>query len=394
MVYSLLSMLGTHDKDDMSRTLLAMSSSQDSCIAMRQSGCLPLLIQLLHGNDKDSLLLGKLVLRESEYWGNILTRLFNCISQLILSSHLLFFSCCPGNSRGSKEARARASAALHNIVHSQPDDKRGRREIRVLHLLEQVRHYCEACWSWQENHERGVDQEDNPSEWCHTDKPVWMAAQQLSLQKTPQYLLSITKYLWILHTITCVRADPEQSTIWWFDSVTLIWLTVSQSHRCYIHIYCCCHVIMQTLQIEGENKNQRLHFLGVHHFDGQGQKIFCRCMFLPVSCFYFLILETQPLLLYLILNIRLITITFDTEKKKTCRQWIHEVTLTLRRETKRDTALVVAFHFNIYKERWFFFLQRQQGAQKRHSHESERCRFTELDAMNLSKFIITLGKQF
>lgn len=38
MVYSLLSMLGTHDKDDMSRTLLAMSSSQDSCIAMRQSG--------------------------------------------------------------------------------------------------------------------------------------------------------------------------------------------------------------------------------------------------------------------------------------------------------------------------------------------------------------------
>ena len=58
MVYSLLSMLGTHDKDDMSRTLLAMSSSQDSCIAMRQSGCLPLLIQLLHGSDKDSLLLG------------------------------------------------------------------------------------------------------------------------------------------------------------------------------------------------------------------------------------------------------------------------------------------------------------------------------------------------
>ncbi|XP_064412723.1 adenomatous polyposis coli protein isoform X2 [Latimeria chalumnae] len=124
MVYSLLSMLGTHDKDDMSRTLLAMSSSQDSCIAMRQSGCLPLLIQLLHGNDKDSVLLG--------------------------------------NSRGSKEARARASAALHNIIHSQPDDKRGRREIRVLHLLEQIRAYCETCWEWQEVHEQGVDQDKNP----------------------------------------------------------------------------------------------------------------------------------------------------------------------------------------------------------------------------------------
>ncbi|XP_040613991.1 adenomatous polyposis coli protein isoform X2 [Mesocricetus auratus] len=124
MVYSLLSMLGTHDKDDMSRTLLAMSSSQDSCISMRQSGCLPLLIQLLHGNDKDSVLLG--------------------------------------NSRGSKEARARASAALHNIIHSQPDDKRGRREIRVLHLLEQIRAYCETCWEWQEAHEQGMDQDKNP----------------------------------------------------------------------------------------------------------------------------------------------------------------------------------------------------------------------------------------
>ncbi|KAM6293956.1 adenomatous polyposis coli protein-like [Aegotheles albertisi] len=124
MVYSLLSMLGTHDKDDMSRTLLAMSSSQDSCIAMRQSGCLPLLIQLLHGNDKDSVLLG--------------------------------------NSRGSKEARTRASTALHNIIHSQPDDKRGRREIRVLHLLEQIRAYCEMCWKWQEAHEEGMDQDKNP----------------------------------------------------------------------------------------------------------------------------------------------------------------------------------------------------------------------------------------
>jgi adenomatosis polyposis coli protein len=42
MVYSLLSMLGTHDREDMSRTLLAMSSSPDSCVAMRQSGKLQL----------------------------------------------------------------------------------------------------------------------------------------------------------------------------------------------------------------------------------------------------------------------------------------------------------------------------------------------------------------
>ncbi|KAM6233184.1 adenomatous polyposis coli protein-like [Porphyrio hochstetteri] len=124
MLYSLLLMLGTHDKDGMSQTLLEMSSSQDSCIAMRQSGCLPLLIQLLYGYDKDSVLLG--------------------------------------NSCGSRETRARASAALHNIIHSQPDDKRGRQEIHVLHLLEQIRAYCETCWKWQEAHEKGMDQDKNP----------------------------------------------------------------------------------------------------------------------------------------------------------------------------------------------------------------------------------------
>ncbi|XP_023232356.1 adenomatous polyposis coli protein-like [Centruroides sculpturatus] len=38
MVYSLLSMLGTHGKDDMSLKLLELSSSVECCIAMRQSG--------------------------------------------------------------------------------------------------------------------------------------------------------------------------------------------------------------------------------------------------------------------------------------------------------------------------------------------------------------------
>ena len=49
MVYGMLSLLGTHDNDDMSRTLLAMSSSQDSCIAMRQSGknCLTKFVEFI-----------------------------------------------------------------------------------------------------------------------------------------------------------------------------------------------------------------------------------------------------------------------------------------------------------------------------------------------------------
>ena len=54
MMSSLLTMLGTHDPDDMARTLLAMSSSPDSCAAMRQSRCVPLLIQLLHNENKET----------------------------------------------------------------------------------------------------------------------------------------------------------------------------------------------------------------------------------------------------------------------------------------------------------------------------------------------------
>ncbi|GAB6032124.1 hypothetical protein CHUAL_010487 [Chamberlinius hualienensis] len=104
MVYSLLSMLKSQDKDDMSQKLLNMSGSVDSCIAMRQSGCLPLLIELLHGSEENRAEMG----------------------------------------RPSREIRRRAAQALQNIIRSHPDDKRGRRETRVLKLLEQVREYCNS----------------------------------------------------------------------------------------------------------------------------------------------------------------------------------------------------------------------------------------------------------
>lgn len=79
----------------MSKTFLAMSSSSESCHAMRQSGCIPLLVQLIHSPELD------------------------------------------------KEVRSRAAEALHNIVHAQIDEKRRRREVRVLKLLQQVREYCD-----------------------------------------------------------------------------------------------------------------------------------------------------------------------------------------------------------------------------------------------------------
>ena len=87
------------------------------------SGCLPLLVQLLHGSDKDTGLLG--------------------------------------NTRGSKAARARAAAALHNIVHSHPDDKRGRREARVLRLLEQIRAHCDQLREVTDDEDEDEDGRSN-----------------------------------------------------------------------------------------------------------------------------------------------------------------------------------------------------------------------------------------
>lgn len=114
MVFWLLSMLANRDKDEMSRTLLALSSSQDSCITMRKSGCVPLLVQILHETPDSN----------------------------------------DGHKQSSsvREAKSRASAALHNIIYSQQDEGQAHREMRVLHLLEQIRTHCDSGWDWIENH--------------------------------------------------------------------------------------------------------------------------------------------------------------------------------------------------------------------------------------------------
>uniref|UniRef100_A0A8C2IGX3 Adenomatous polyposis coli protein 2 n=2 Tax=Cyprinus carpio TaxID=7962 RepID=A0A8C2IGX3_CYPCA len=113
MVFWLLSMLASRDREEMSRNLLAMSSSQESCIAMRKSGCVSLLVQILHEVGTGE---------------------------------------AAGTGGYSREARSRASAALHNIVYSQPDEGQARREMRVLHVLEQIRSHCENGCDWIENH--------------------------------------------------------------------------------------------------------------------------------------------------------------------------------------------------------------------------------------------------
>lgn len=128
-MFWLLSMLATRDREEMSRTLLAMSSSQDSCIAMRKSGCVPLLVQILHDGPEG----GATAAGAGEAGGG-------------------GGGAGGGNVGCSREAQSRASAALHNIIYSQQDEGQARREMRVLHVLEQIRSHCESGWDWMESH--------------------------------------------------------------------------------------------------------------------------------------------------------------------------------------------------------------------------------------------------
>lgn len=93
-VYSLLSMLGSHDSMETASKFLELSKTRDSCIALRRSGCIPLLVQIMHSDVDDV-------------------------------------------------ARKKAGIALHNVIHCHPDDKVGRREAKVLRLIEQIVEFCE-----------------------------------------------------------------------------------------------------------------------------------------------------------------------------------------------------------------------------------------------------------
>ncbi|XP_045496812.1 LOW QUALITY PROTEIN: adenomatous polyposis coli protein-like [Colias croceus] len=109
-VCSLISLLSLSPENnaDLSGPLLDMSRSVESCIAMRQAGCIPLLVQLIH-------------------------------------------------SKVARETRDRAAKALRNIIHTQTDDKAGRREARVWRLLEQVREYCYVLEDIVESRKEGKE---------------------------------------------------------------------------------------------------------------------------------------------------------------------------------------------------------------------------------------------
>ncbi|KAG7203761.1 hypothetical protein KM043_013785 [Ampulex compressa] len=135
VVYNLLGMLGsTEGREDMSATLLSMSNSIDSCLVMRQSGCLPLLVQLIHAPGQDL------------------------------------------------ETRERASRALHNVVHAKSDERPGRREARVLRFLEQLRDYCQALRASLETGQIPDDLERHPG-------PTIAALMKLSFDEAHRHAM-------------------------------------------------------------------------------------------------------------------------------------------------------------------------------------------------------------
>ena len=98
-VRNLLAVIDTRDAKETAQTLYSLSTSKENCQAMRLSGCLPLLIQLQH----------KSKLRDP---------------------------------RVAHQVRMRSAQAIRNIVAAGMEDKRGKREYRVLQLIEVVRSYC------------------------------------------------------------------------------------------------------------------------------------------------------------------------------------------------------------------------------------------------------------
>ncbi|KAL5282974.1 APC2 family protein [Megaselia abdita] len=99
-VYSLISMLGSNDSSEMSKKFLELSSNRETCASLRNSGCIPFLVQMIQSD-----------IQSKEGTSN-------------------------------KEISKRSILTLQNIAHSNPDERAGRREQKVLRLIEQLLDYC------------------------------------------------------------------------------------------------------------------------------------------------------------------------------------------------------------------------------------------------------------
>ncbi|KAG8227648.1 hypothetical protein J437_LFUL007844, partial [Ladona fulva] len=107
---------------------------------------------------------------------------------------------------------SQAARALHNVVHSHADDKRGRREARVLRLLEQVREYCdslsrEICES---NGQKGWQQRRGRSGGTDSNMTDSVEGGQTSPPPPMQVIILIIYSRQILREHDCLKVLLQQ----------------------------------------------------------------------------------------------------------------------------------------------------------------------------------------
>ena len=95
-VYAILTMLGNVNSADISSKFLECSKNREMCATLRLSGCMSLLVQMIHSESS------------------------------------------------TEKQQKECLQALHNIIQCHPDDKAGRREARAIKLIEQLLDYCDS----------------------------------------------------------------------------------------------------------------------------------------------------------------------------------------------------------------------------------------------------------
>lgn len=101
-VLSILSVIGYSNTVDISQKFLDLSKSPNTCATLRQSKCIPILVQMIHCETDETI-------------------------------------------------RKQAREALRNVVNFHHDDKVGRREAKVLRYIELIMDYCDTLNKFKDN---------------------------------------------------------------------------------------------------------------------------------------------------------------------------------------------------------------------------------------------------
>ena len=137
-MYKFLASFNDKNYEEMSKTFFLMSSTPESCLAMRQSGCLPLLIQIIHceldsssGSSSSNSAISSSAGQEGFQMSNgnkedanqdKEVAFFESIRDMMIQLE-----------RNSASVRQRAIESLNNIIHSQTSSQQTNREIKVTY---------------------------------------------------------------------------------------------------------------------------------------------------------------------------------------------------------------------------------------------------------------------